>query len=1690
MGKYNSVTLDRDRAFDGNSLQELLTQGKSILNQAIDLSRKMEASIAAIAATYSGIEGGYKVGALGADIDSLKGTLIKGIYQDTIDHMEKILTKLMDDMPACDSSLAQAVDGIEEILGSVRGRIEELRGLLEAGDVNLAYEEFRSRLEEVKTGWDASTAELAEALAEIESDMLGVTVTAVQYSRDPVNLSTGNFVYDHEDLKIGGEIPLSFRRYYNSKTRSKGCLGRCFVHNYELSLEENADKGKTTVTMGDGQKKTFRKGEDGIYRGSYSAVETLTEEGDTYVLATLAGERTVFAKTGQMIRQENRQGRGITFSYGEEGRLEKVETDNGAFLKYAYDEDGQLVLVEDHTGRKVELSYEKGKISAVKTPAGSVYAYRYGKNGRIEETINPRGYVTVKNTYDEKRRITGQEFPDGGRMWYTYDDRKRQVILTERNGSKITYVHDSKYRNTDILYEDGTKEHFGYNGKNQRTLYVDRNGNETRMAYDNRGNVTQVISALGDKISLTYDAENHPLRIKINGKEKQKNRFDGQGHLLETIDAIGRKTSFAYNGAGLPETVTAPDGSTVRLTYDGKGNIIRMTDAMGGETGYAYDSLNRVVQVTDPNGNRTELTYDEGDNILTLTNAAGDVRRFAYNESGKVTKITDFDGSVVKRTYNALNRPEEITDQLGRVTRLSYDAMWNVSRVTLPDGAQTHYCYDGNNRLESVEDAAGHTVRYAYDGRGNRTGETDQLGNATRFSYDALGRLILVQGEDGLQMSYGYDAEGHVTEAEDALGNRVFLEYDEAGQLVRENDTAGACRSYTYTPLGKTESVTDEAGRKIQYTYLPGGRLSEVRRSDGTGESYTYDAAGNVKTHTDRNGFVTSYDYDCLGRVTRISGSGGERKEYVYDAAGNVTKVADAYGHATCYEYSLTGQLTKVTDALGNETAYLYDPCDRLLEIRQYGEETGIDGKAAGIDKDLCRAEERNRESRVCHVTRYQRNLLGQVETVTDALGQTERYTYDAKGQLIEKLDKEGYLTKYGYTAQGDVSRIAYADGREVKLSYNPLRQLEEMEDWLGVTRIENDAAGRALRVQYPDGKEVSYTYGKSGERTGITYPDGKRAEYLYDGELRLSGLRDGNGTITYGYDEKGRLARKTFPNGMETTYAYNGAGLLSELLHRDKEGILDRYRYQYDLTGNKTVIEKQRRGLPEESGLYAYGYDALGRLNSVAKDGQDVRSYAYDAFGNRSLLREGSQETSYVFNALNQLVSWADALQEETYTYDKRGNLSLITADGALKNRYTYGAINRLEQAVNGNGEAASYTYNGLGHRVEKITGPEAKIRYTIDLTKSYHNLLQKEEGGDIQTYLWDGGIAGIAGDNGRSGKYYLKDELGSPIRLTDESGELTETYGYDEFGQDLYGNQGVTQPFGYTGYQADRTAGTYYAQAREYKAELGRFAAVDTIKGTATAPYTLNEYGYCWSNPMMLVDLDGQWPQWLENSLEKARNFFNTYVYGEKEIIKETKGELTEIAYPYHIVEGSVTIQNEDFTGSILVKETISTNDKQDIKYSINIPTFDLGNGKSIGIPISVGISGGYSGINISTSVGVDFIANKFSANGNIAFNPEDLVSVKVNADIGWLKNKVGLGLKIPFYYNESLRIFGYHQGIVDEIKRYDEYGVHMKMGVAYVVAIIAFLFYGVATSMYDIETAFQSLQQYWNGMKECIK
>ena len=42
-----------------------------------------------------------------------------------------------------------------------------------------------------------------------------------------------------------------------------------------------------------------------------------------------------------------------------------------------------------------------------------------------------------------------------------------------------------------------------------------------------------------------------------------------------------------------------------------------------------------------------------------------------------------------------------------------------------------------------------------------------------------------------------------------------------------------------------------------------------------------------------------------------------------------------------------------------------------------------------------------------------------------------------------------------------------------------------------------------------------------------------------------------------------------------------------------------------------------------------------------------------------------------------------------------------------------------------------------------------------------------------------------------------------------------------------------------------------------------MGRFAGEDWIKGSIEQPFRMNQYGYCWGNPIGLVDRDGKTPE-----------------------------------------------------------------------------------------------------------------------------------------------------------------------------------------------------------------------------------
>ena len=203
--------------------------------------------------------------------------------------------------------------------------------------------------------------------------MLGTEAAGCMNSPDPVSLSTGNFIYDHEDLKVGGEIPLSFHRYYNSKDQRSGVLGSCFLHNYEIALEKE-ENGNIGVRLSDGQLNHYVRNENGEYSGKNIALEILTETEDGYLLVHPGAEKLSFNKDGKLLRTENINGRGISFSYSEDGQLTKAAADNGSSLSYFYNENDRLKKVEDHTGRTVLLEYAEDNLKTVTTASGARYS--------------------------------------------------------------------------------------------------------------------------------------------------------------------------------------------------------------------------------------------------------------------------------------------------------------------------------------------------------------------------------------------------------------------------------------------------------------------------------------------------------------------------------------------------------------------------------------------------------------------------------------------------------------------------------------------------------------------------------------------------------------------------------------------------------------------------------------------------------------------------------------------------------------------------------------------------------------------------------------------------------------------------------------------------------------------------------------------------------------------------------------------------------------------------------------------------------------------------------------------------------------------------------------------------------------------------------------------------------------------
>ncbi|HYG81836.1 MAG TPA: RHS repeat-associated core domain-containing protein, partial [Pyrinomonadaceae bacterium] len=884
-------------------------------------------------------------------------------------------------------------------------------------------------------------------------------------------------------------------------------------------------------------------------------------------------------------------------------------------------------------------------------------------------------------------------------------------------------------------------------------------------------------------------------------------RFKNGGNMR--FDSAGRLTSLSDNNA-----------NTTTLTYTGV-NLTRIADSVGRSITLTYDGSNRVTSATDALNKTWRYTYEAG-LLTTVTDPLNQVVRYGYEGfPAALTSVRDKRNTLIKR--------------------ITYDGNGRTIRQQFADGGAEQYAYElsgGVVTSTTVTDAKGRKRSMRFNAVGYAIGTTDELGQSAVINRDlGTNQALSTSGPCGCSESARqYDARGNVTAETNRAGETVRTEYDPATNRIAK--------------------FTNRLGRTVSFTYDSHGNLLTATNPLGQTTAYGYDGFGQLTSVTDPLGHTTRTEYDQYGHPTAMVDALGHRMTIEYDAMGRATATVDALGRRTTREYDDLGQLTSTTDRAGAATRFTYDPNGNLLTVTDHlGRRTTFtyDGKNRQVSvKDAL-----GRSAR----TQYDAN--DQVVAEISPTGRVIRYTYDERNQIDTITDPRGGLVRYKHDFVGNLVSLTDPRGHVYTFSYDSLYRNTGMRDPLG----------REARQGYDAANNVNERIDRKGRRTVITYDDADRptrvayadavVDYTYDAASRLTRIEDSQGgALDLSYDDANRKLTETTPAGV-VRYGYNDADQVTSMTAADRAPV----GYHYDTAGR---LDRITQGAE----TFTYRYDALSRLVGLERPNGVKTTYDYDEVNRPRQIAHAAagqaiEDLRFVYNADDEIESItslaaasllpasrsagpADAANriaqfgQATYTFDDQGMTSAKT-DAQGTTTYQWDARGRLTQVTLPGGQSVQYGYDALSRMATRTAGGAT----TTSLYDGSEVVLDRASDGAQVDYLNGPGLDDkLRQSSAATGPlYFLQDQLGSTVALTDPAGGVAERMSYEPFGG---GPASALTRFTYTGRERDAQTGLMFYRARWYDPAQGRFLSEDPA-GFAGG---INKYAYVSNNPISKND------------------------------------------------------------------------------------------------------------------------------------------------------------------------------------------------------------------------------------------
>jgi len=1236
-------------------------------------------------------------------------------------------------------------------------------------------------------------------------------------------------------------------------------------------------------------------------RNGYASVLSYNGSGLLSSLSDPAGRSLILAYSGGLLTSVTDPiSRTVSFAYDGYGNLVTATDVNGGVTHYTYDANHLLLTMTDPRGGVVTNVYDdSGRITSQSDPMNRATNYAYTTTGTT--ITEAKGNVEVQQYQNnELTSLTkGYGTPQAATWTYGYDQATLALTsLTDPNNHTWTFTDDS-YGNVltsvDPLNRTAT---FAYDSLNDLTSFTDPSNVTTTFSYDSTGNLQSVSRPLTstsqtEQTTFVYGDISHP------------------GDVTSYIDATGKTWALSYNGAGNATSLADPLGNKTTLAYDAIGRLTSVVNPRGNVAGgnpsafttsYTYDAFGDTTRITDPLGHSATATYDADGNRTLITDALGHQTAYAYNPDNQVSAITRADNTSQSNAYDANGNLTSQTNGVGSTTMYTYDPLDRLSSTIDPLNRMTTYGYDGSGNTTSLIDPAGQTTGFNYDAADQLVGITYSDGKTPNvaFTYDALGRrLTMVDGTGTTH--YNYDSLNRLTGSTNGAGQSVSYAYDLAGRLTALTYPGGHVVNRAYDAIGHLTSVTDWLNHASTFAYDAAGNLTTENYANTTQAAYSYDAADQLSsiadsksgtafasfTYTrDANGQITSeastglgqssqsYSYDQVNRLTGINGS-----NYGYDAADQIVKLASGATMA----YDAAGEVTSLT-RFGAQTAFTYDARGNRV--------SGVspEGTAATYTYDQA-----NRLTGFQTTPPAASTLISAGEYHSLAVrvdGTVWAWGYNAFGQLGNgtttnssvPVQVPGIVSATGVAAGAMHSVLLRSDGSVWTWGLNGSGQLGNGTTTNSSSPIQVAGLGGATHVAAGN----NHTLARKSDGTVATWGQNDAGQ-LGNGittnssvPVAVSGLS--GVTAVAGGGLPGAPGHSLALKSDGTVWAW-GYGKYGQLGNGSTADALTPVQVS-GLSGITAIAANGNNSyaLKPDGTVWAWGDNSSGQLGNGSSAKTSVTPVQVSISGATSIAAGGA----FAFAVKGDGTAWAWGNDSGWQLGDGGAcgkgcrtpvQITGLSGIAAMSGGYTHGlaitnAGNVYGWGQNGSGQlgngstspasrpvqastianvkqapaSARYTYNGDGLRATK-TVSSVTSQYAWDLT-----------GGSLLTdgslsYVYGPGKMPLEQVNSSGSVLYLhQDQLGSTRFLTDTTGAIVATYGYDPYGNltALTGNVGTA--IGFAGQYTDAETGFQYLQARYYDPLTGQFISKDPISWATTRPY-----GYTAGDPTNFVDPSG---------------------------------------------------------------------------------------------------------------------------------------------------------------------------------------------------------------------------------------